>query len=539
MNDNNNPVTGDDEENSGGGVFDISSDFTISKVKDNEEQAPPNPPQKGVGSTGATIPVPNVSPSQIIPNKNNASSNGGVNMPAFTPKPNLKQNIPNINNNKIPTVPIPNIVTPQKTIPVPHNLPIAPETKEPTLPIPPISTIKDPVQNTSFIPPNNPIPPITTPNPNIQPVSNIPNSIHSTSVPNPGTVPPIPANNETKNVDTKGEIVTNKIIDEETPYKKALRTYESDVAEFMTNKRPSVTSMAIAESEKKQNEEVIVNNVASNTGESYVPPSHSGKKLLMILVSLVLIVGGLGTAYYFYSQSVLAPRPITLPTNQAIDKILPSNTKVNIAIDNLSQAQILTQIRGEIAKNQDPNTLKEITLTKVIGLNDKEERYNVNVVPEEILDIMDIEPPDMLRRSLKNSWMLGVYADANGSKDIFVIVTNNFFQNAFAGMLSWEDLIADDLKAYLPAQRMVNIPITSTTTNSTSTREQTPSYYSASSGQFYDGIIKNRDVRIYKDAAGNIVFLYSFIDNEKLIFTSKEDTLKEIITRLEKQSFVR
>jgi len=94
-------------------------------------------------------------------------------------------------------------------------------------------------------------------------------------------------------------------------------------------------------------------------------------------------------------------------------------------------------------------------------------------------------------------------------------------------MIQWESTMPEDLKQYLGT---INVPIDNT---STSTKNM------ASHGEFKDRIVKNIDVREYIDGYGKIVLLYSFISNDKLIITSSEETLQEIITRLEKSAYVR
>ena len=75
----------------------------------------------------------------------------------------------------------------------------------------------------------------------------------------------------------------------------------------------------------------------------------------------------------------------------------------------------------------------------------------------------------------------------------------------------------------------------------TTTTEQTPQLkpYTTIRGKFEDRIVKNKDVRAFRTDAGTTLFLYSFIDNTHLVVTSNENTLAEILSRLEKQSFVR
>jgi hypothetical protein len=131
-----------------------------------------------------------------------------------------------------------------------------------------------------------------------------------------------------------------------------------------------------------------------------------------------------------------------------------------------------------------------------------------------MLTLFNIQPPDMFQRSLTTPWMLGVFTDNIGNKDMFVVVTTNFYQNAFAGLLQWESLMIGDLKYYLASDGTVR-------------------------GAFEDRIIKNKDVRVFKTAEGKVVLLYSFVNNSTIVFATKEKTLVEVLDRLEKRPFIR
>lgn len=65
------------------------------------------------------------------------------------------------------------------------------------------------------------------------------------------------------------------------------------------------------------------------------------------------------------------------------------------------------------------------------------------------------------------------------------------------------------------------------------------SSYTPITGAFTDRIIRNKDVREFKDNNGTILFLYSFLDNSHIILASSEAALSEAISRVEKQAFVR
>ena len=56
---------------------------------------------------------------------------------------------------------------------------------------------------------------------------------------------------------------------------------------------------------------------------------------------------------------------------------------------------------------------------------------------------------------------------------------------------------------------------------------------------FEDRIIRNKDVRVMKDSAGNIVLLYGFLDQKNLVITTNEQTFQEILNRFFASHIVR
>ncbi len=348
---------------------------------------------------------------------------------------------------------------------------------------------------------------------------------------------------------------------------KPLRTYEGDVAEVMSRKRTSFTSMAIAESRKNEGNESI-----KAEAQEQAPSRHTSVKLLLILLSLIFVGGGIVGAYYLYSKSPLAPAPTPVQQQaQPSTSLIPADSRTTIAIDNLDPLKVLARIRTEVAKPQNPGSIREIIFTKAT------DGQTARVSGPEMLSTLDISAPDVLTRSLTAPWMLGIYADQSGQKNVFVVVTTNFFQNAFAGMLQWENVMADDLKQYLysgPALDIANVaqnviplaqPATTTATSTskvasttsktgslkktgtasstasiaTTTPPQIIAPYFTLRGKFQDRIIKNKDVREFVTDSNQVLFLYSFLDNNKLAITVNEATLAEMINRLEKQAFVR
>ena len=343
---------------------------------------------------------------------------------------------------------------------------------------------------------------------------------------------------------------------------KNIRTYESDVAEIMSRTHVSTASIAIAESVKTQGEPVLA--------EAPEKPSHIIRNLFFALLSLILLAAGAGGAYYLYSMSPLAGTSSTAPapTQRAVQSIVPSDSFVVVPIDGLNQQAIIARVQQEIGKPLAPDSIKEIIFAETSN------GVQVRVTANEMLQNMGLEAPDMIARSLAPSWMLGVYSDDTGMTSPFVVTTNTFFQNAFAGMLSWEPTMASDLKPYLPVPVIASsTPIATSTAIATSTPKtasstskaittakkaatSSPTTATSSSfiatlpfvasvaspvrigGRFQDRIVKNKDVREYVTSNGAL-FLYSFIDNNRMVVAANEAALSEVVTRLEKQAFVR
>ncbi len=336
----------------------------------------------------------------------------------------------------------------------------------------------------------------------------------------------------------------------------SIRTYEGDIANLMKKKGTSKIDMVMAENKKETGQkDQLINK----------EPRDSKKKSLMAVFSLLLILVGVAGAYYLYSLSPLAPATSVEQRATPVASVVPSDSQKIMAVDGLNDFAILSKIQSLISSPGVAGTIEEIIpYTTVKGVKTRP-------TTSEMIKIMKIQPPNMLERSLSTKWMLGIYADKQKKKSVFVVVTNNFFQNAFAGMLAWESVMSDDLRQYIyngvvmgiastPASSTYSDPlqnleailppsgttttatstVASTTVTSTTTMSETPVVpYFTLRGQFVDRIIRNKDVREFVTVNGDVLFLYSFVDNQRLVIASNEAVLTEIIARLEKQAFIR
>jgi hypothetical protein len=131
---------------------------------------------------------------------------------------------------------------------------------------------------------------------------------------------------------------------------------------------------------------------------------------------------------------------------------------------------------------------------------------------------MEFKIPEILKRTLLPDFMVGTFSF--GKNLPFIILKTSYFENAYAGMLSWENDLEKDFQ--------VLFRLTGYQTAGGILAELTPTTIK----KFSDSVIVNKDVRILKDETGQIMLLYGIIDKETIIITVNDTAFKEILTRL-------
>ena len=296
---------------------------------------------------------------------------------------------------------------------------------------------------------------------------------------------------------------------------KSLRTLEGDIQEAIQERNTSAASMVMAEQAKT---------VASISQPRERRPSNFNKKLFIIIASIILVTLGLGGAYYLYMQSPLAPSAPAIPKAAAIPSIVAPDAQKTLDLSGLGQNAARTAVKNALSNvgNGNGSILQIIPVQK--GTNG-----SLNIInATDFIPLLDLPAPNVLSRSLNNQWMLGTYND-NGDSAPFIILTDNFFQNAYAGMIAWESTISDDF---------ANVFGYSNMTASGGGTSTLASYFNIQ-GSWKDGVIQNKDVRAFTKPDGAVLILYSFVDNNTIVITTDGKALSEIINRLEKQTFIR
>ena len=308
---------------------------------------------------------------------------------------------------------------------------------------------------------------------------------------------------------------------------KAIRTYESDIANSIQHRHTSQVSMVTAEEDKKHQQEIVQQQKADTATGDKIPENKimRGKNILMILVSLVLLAAGTAIAYYFYVISPLSiQQPVTLPMNPSavtITSVITPDLQKIIDITGKNAGEIIQQIEKESQTYPlSDGGILEIVLGTQASTTPENKTTLIKVTGTQFISMIGLTPPNALTSALTDQWMLGFYSSGTDSAEIsstpFIIATDNFFQNAFAGMLQWEPTMPSQVSGLFGIQ---------------------PTQWSG--GSFQDKVIQNKDSREFVDSSGNVLFLYSFIDNNTLVMAQNEAALGEIIHRFESRAYIR
>lgn len=335
---------------------------------------------------------------------------------------------------------------------------------------------------------------------------------------------------------------------------KSLRTFQGDVAEALGKNNTTIAQMAIAENARKADGEVKSVQAAQKMQEAPAPvppapivspldisptvtiapvipktppmtvrapevitngpePVQSAgatKKVLLFFFSLILLSGGIFGGLYFYSKSPLASvKTPGIPQKGVYRGLLSSNIQKKIVLGSLTDKRLEEILAYEKSQAKlDTNQVSELYFTK------GEPSEPVLISAEEFINLSTTRSPETVRRSLLPRFMFGFHKTQTVVEPYLVLKTE-FFQNTFTGMLKWEPDILADTKTWFSDKGVLGTQ------------------------SFEDKIVKNKDVRILRDASGEVAILYGFLDKETLLITTNEATFLEILDRFEKQTYVR
>ena len=275
--------------------------------------------------------------------------------------------------------------------------------------------------------------------------------------------------------------------------KPIVRTYQSDLAQALKEKKGSIVSIAAAEEKRRQKHDIV-----------FEPDAEAARKKKWFLFSAIAlaIVGIIGLGFLFFGKQKVTPiekTPFVVPS------VIFVNMQKEMSIDEETRDMFVSKIAKEIkAANIRLDFIEHIFFTK----KQADVKTLVSVRDFFALSSEHIQPS--LLRSFEGDYVLGIHA-FNGNIPFFIVRLNSF-ENAFSGMLKWETFMADDILPIFGKEEMLK----------TLTQSE----------HFEDYLFINQDTRVLRNRSGGIALLYAFPDRNTLVITTSEDTFKEIINRL-------
>lgn len=248
-----------------------------------------------------------------------------------------------------------------------------------------------------------------------------------------------------------------------------------------------------------------------------------GDFLFLFLGSIFFIVVGVVGAWYGYKTILerTAPPIIAVPES----RFITPNEEVVLNATGLDRLGFGSAFETHVSLNGE-NELIHVVVRKV-GTES-----SPLLTTSELMALLESRAPGSLVRAFDDVFMTGALGESR-----FLILKLASFENAFAGMLSWEENIAEDLTPILA--------------NGLTVKAIAPG------SVFKDVIVRNKDVRVLEhtvDSANSpqasttegtftefteTVLLYSFFDNNMLIITDSIETLQSLIERLARERLSR
>lgn len=279
---------------------------------------------------------------------------------------------------------------------------------------------------------------------------------------------------------------------------KVLHTYTSDMADAVRDNEMSVIKIALAEKDKREQEEIYKNEDGTKASKT------------IFIVGGIILIGVAFLISYFVIQKnteVNTPQQAT----KEIESLINYNDKVFIDTRNVvSQSDFSDAVKKNIGDPIKNRLIKSIFLTKEVS--GKAELVPIN----DLFSWVGASAPSVLKRSLSETYMMGMHGATEGEglkQHLFLMLQTTNYNQTYASMLVWEKTMLNDL---FP---IFNIDVSGDRND-------------LLEKQWSDIILNNKDARVLRDNLDKDLLYYVFINKNTFIITDNQETIKEVSARL-------
>lgn len=279
-----------------------------------------------------------------------------------------------------------------------------------------------------------------------------------------------------------------------------LKTYLGDVQTAIQLQKESVAKIALAEQRRREE----------------VARSHPPKQKIKFDKRTVVVVAG-ATFFILAGIGIFAgirfggwgkpldgsPAPVPSSRIKYPSLVAVTAERVVDATAGLSRELVETAMDEELSSGSPPETRAHIVFTENAGTVKGAPAKTISA-PRFLSALGTI--PDLLGRSVDNPFTLGVIYRADGAARPFLILTTDSFESAFAGMISWEKTMAQDLAAIF--QEEEGLP------------------------PWKDRVVRGSDARVLLDRTRDPILLYAFPDRRTILVAPDEETFGTVLNLL-------
>lgn len=308
--------------------------------------------------------------------------------------------------------------------------------------------------------------------------------------------------------------------------KKALvvRTMKDDMRDAIERQHETSVSIAMAE-EKKKKESAAAAKIQES--QDSTPPSPRPIGRIIVIIAIVFILALFGAAYVFVLPKIKAIKlpsiAIHLPslhfpsfgkpatttptgadistTPTYINSLIPANSEKQFDITSKTADQISLEVSTERKQALGNGSIKNIYFF------DNTNGVTTAVLIDKLLAVEGSTAPEVLTRSLVDSFMIGLIGESPDKATPFIILKVSDNDAGVAGMLAWE----------------VNLPsFFDSVFGTTVTANITPL------SKFRNIISNGKDTRALNVKSGESI-LYTFADQNTIIIAGSQSALETLL----------
>jgi hypothetical protein len=281
-----------------------------------------------------------------------------------------------------------------------------------------------------------------------------------------------------------------------------LRTFSSDFKGATQAGGASAFSILAAQADAPRPVSATVETTTRSHGLAYA------------LGATVLFVGG-SLALYFSYTYFAAKSPVSITAAPAALIAGDDST----AISGTGSA-LLAALAGAANGNVPQGDVRLVYLT--VSTSTPTGTVTGNETGGKLISALQLPAPSILLRNIGDSSTVGVIHAGSESRVFFILAATSY-ERTFAGMLSWEPTIGQDLASLYPSYSYTPPEDTSTST----APQPVPN-----APRFVDETVESHDVRALKDGQGKTILLYGFRDERTLIIARDETSFTQLLARL-------